>query len=107
MCGADTASLYLQVKAVEGDNVVCEAQNDAVLDGLMTVFHMERSADVLLNTQVWGGGGWGAGGWGCEWGGWGCCGWGAGSVTAWEGCLGGGLMGAGRAVRARPPAPEH
>jgi hypothetical protein len=54
VCGADSASLYLKVKAVQGDNVVCEAQNDAVLDGLMTVFHMERSSDVLLNMQVGG-----------------------------------------------------
>lgn len=52
VCGADTASLYLEVKEVSGPNAVCEALNDAVLDGLMTVFHIERSEDVLLNTQV-------------------------------------------------------
>ncbi|KAF6256488.1 Pyruvate/Phosphoenolpyruvate kinase-like domain-containing protein [Scenedesmus sp. NREL 46B-D3] len=49
--GSDRASLYLTVRGVEGDDIVCEAQNGAVMDGLLTVFHMERSADSLLNLQ--------------------------------------------------------
>lgn len=34
--------------------VVCEAVNGAVLEGLLTVFHQERSADGLANLQVGG-----------------------------------------------------
>jgi pyruvate kinase len=34
-----------------GTDVVCVAQNDALLDGLLTLFHVERSSDALLNTQ--------------------------------------------------------
>ena len=107
VCGADVASLYLEVEAVEGTcvcvcvracvcvdrcgtcgrpvslllpstlvsplplpflpstvspspmcptgtEVTCVAQNDAVLEGLLTVFHVERSSDteVLENVQV-------------------------------------------------------
>lgn len=37
MCGSDSASLYLQVLSVEGQDIVCEAKNGAVMDGLMTV----------------------------------------------------------------------
>lgn len=37
MCGSDSASLYLQVQKVEGQNIICEAKNGAVMDGLMTV----------------------------------------------------------------------
>lgn len=51
VCGADSASLYLRVLDVQGTEVVCEAQNDAVLDGLLTVFHVERSTDTLSNVQ--------------------------------------------------------
>ncbi|WIA20807.1 hypothetical protein OEZ85_005164 [Tetradesmus obliquus] len=51
VCGSDSASLYLTVLQVEGQDIICEAQNSAVMDGLMTVFHMERSADSLLNLQ--------------------------------------------------------
>ena len=32
-------------------NVVCTAMNAGVLDGLITVFHTERSADSLANLQ--------------------------------------------------------
>jgi pyruvate kinase len=35
---------------VKGE-VTCVAQNDAVLDGLLTVFHMERSSHELSNVQ--------------------------------------------------------
>jgi pyruvate kinase len=53
VCGADdSASLYLRVTRVDGADVVCEAQNDAAaLGGVLTVFHMERSADGLSNVQ--------------------------------------------------------
>jgi pyruvate kinase len=47
--GADSASLYLRVEeVVGGTDVVCTAQNDAVLDGLLTVFHVERSRCWVL-----------------------------------------------------------
>jgi hypothetical protein len=54
VCGADSASLYLEVKEVLEHDVVCEAKNDAVLDGLLTVFHVERSHDEVVNVQVGG-----------------------------------------------------
>lgn len=31
--------------------MICLAHNDAVLDGLLTVFHTERSSSSLLNVQ--------------------------------------------------------
>ena len=49
--GADQASCYLVVEEVKDTDVICRANNDAVLDGLLTVFHLERSADELLNLQ--------------------------------------------------------
>eukprot|EP00878_Enallax_costatus_P018273 GHUV01019230.1.p1 GENE.GHUV01019230.1~~GHUV01019230.1.p1 ORF type:complete len:547 (+),score=119.51 GHUV01019230.1:802-2442(+) len=50
--GADSASLYLEVIEVIDDcDVVCVAKNEALLDGLLTVFHVERSSDELLNLQ--------------------------------------------------------
>eukprot|EP00198_Chlamydomonas_reinhardtii_P006103 XP_001695439.1 pyruvate kinase [Chlamydomonas reinhardtii] len=51
VCGADSASLYLEVMDVQGDDVYCIAKNDAVLDGLLTVFHAERSVEGLANVQ--------------------------------------------------------
>lgn len=51
MCGADSASLYLNVVDVKGQNIICQATNSADMDGLMTVFHMERSSDALVNLQ--------------------------------------------------------
>ncbi|GLC77052.1 hypothetical protein PLESTF_001878200 [Pleodorina starrii] len=51
VCGADSASLYLEVVDVRGDDVICVAKNDAVLDGLLTVFHAERSSEGLANVQ--------------------------------------------------------
>jgi hypothetical protein len=35
--GSDSASLYLTVQRIEGGDIICAAQNDAVMDGLMTV----------------------------------------------------------------------
>eukprot|EP00882_Tetradesmus_deserticola_P000941 GHRQ01001021.1.p1 GENE.GHRQ01001021.1~~GHRQ01001021.1.p1 ORF type:complete len:630 (+),score=269.85 GHRQ01001021.1:216-2105(+) len=49
--GSDSASLYLTVQRVEDGDIICKAQNGAVMDGLMTVFHMERSTDSLHNLQ--------------------------------------------------------
>lgn len=49
--GADESSLFLEVVAIEGGDVVCEAKNGAVLDGLLTIFHQERSATALSNLQ--------------------------------------------------------
>lgn len=50
--GADSASLYLEVvEVVDEHDVVCVAKNEALLDGLLTVFHLERSSDELLNLQ--------------------------------------------------------
>lgn len=35
--GSDSASLYLRVTRIEGADIICEACNGAVMDGLMTV----------------------------------------------------------------------
>mmetsp|Transcript_33774 Transcript_33774/g.60980 ORF Transcript_33774/g.60980 Transcript_33774/m.60980 type:complete len:646 (-) Transcript_33774:934-2871(-) len=51
VCGADSASLYLEVVRKEGPDVFCIAKNDALLDGLLTVFHAERSHEGLANVQ--------------------------------------------------------
>lgn len=40
-----------QVVEVSGTEVICQAQNDAVLGGLLTVFHTERSSSGLTNVQ--------------------------------------------------------
>lgn len=37
MCGSDSASLYLEVLSVDDQDILCEAKNGAVMDGLMTV----------------------------------------------------------------------
>jgi hypothetical protein len=37
-----------------GPDVLCVAKNDAVLSGLLTVFHAERSFDTVANVQVGG-----------------------------------------------------
>lgn len=39
--GAETSSLYLEVKEVRGADVVCTALNDATLSGLLTVIHAD------------------------------------------------------------------
>ncbi|GAX82387.1 hypothetical protein CEUSTIGMA_g9815.t1 [Chlamydomonas eustigma] len=51
--GADSASLYLEVEHIQGTEIVCFAQNDAVLEGLLTVFHAEKSGNdmEMLNEQ--------------------------------------------------------
>ena len=49
--GADSSSLYLTVEDVTPTEVICTAGNNAVLDGLLTVFHLERSAEGLSNLQ--------------------------------------------------------
>lgn len=41
--GADAASLYFKVVEVNGEDVVCEAQSSADLDGLLTIYHLERN----------------------------------------------------------------
>jgi hypothetical protein len=53
-CCTVTAALIAAPQVVEvldGSDVVCVARNDALLDGLLTVFHVERSSDELLNLQ--------------------------------------------------------
>ena len=40
-----------QVDEVAGNDVVCTARNNASLDGLLTIFHTERSSDTLQNVQ--------------------------------------------------------
>ncbi|KAK9811564.1 hypothetical protein WJX72_005997 [[Myrmecia] bisecta] len=50
--GADQSSLYLEIKEVKGEEVMCEAMNDAELDGLLTVIHSERSDDGMSNRQT-------------------------------------------------------
>ncbi|KAK9796683.1 hypothetical protein WJX73_008597 [Symbiochloris irregularis] len=49
--GSDDSSLYLTVDKVTDTDVVCTAKTSAELDGLLTVFHTERSADSLENSQ--------------------------------------------------------
>lgn len=49
--GADDSSLYLEVTEVTATEVICEAKNNAVLDGLLTIFHVERSTDTVSNLQ--------------------------------------------------------
>ena len=41
----------LQVEEVGSQDVVCRANNEADLDGLLTVFHCERSSTSLANVQ--------------------------------------------------------
>ena len=41
-----------QVTKVEEGRVICCAQNDANLDGLLTVIHSERSEDGMSSSQV-------------------------------------------------------
>ncbi|KAK9828408.1 hypothetical protein WJX81_005360 [Elliptochloris bilobata] len=49
--GSEDSSLYLTVDSVGEKDVVCTAMNAGVLDGLITVFHTERSTDSLANLQ--------------------------------------------------------
>ena len=43
--GADESSLYLEVQSIDGSDVKCIAQNDAVMDGLLTVTHHAANQD--------------------------------------------------------------
>mmetsp|Transcript_6339 Transcript_6339/g.18214 ORF Transcript_6339/g.18214 Transcript_6339/m.18214 type:complete len:686 (+) Transcript_6339:188-2245(+) len=49
--GADESSLFMEVESITETEVVCVAGNDAVLGGLLTVFHTERSVSSLTNLQ--------------------------------------------------------
>lgn len=49
--GSEASSLFLEVVDVSDTEVICQAKNDAVLDGLLTVFHQERSEEGLSNIQ--------------------------------------------------------
>lgn len=48
MCGLCSC---VQVDDIQGDDVICTAANHANLDGLVTIFHTERSPDMLNNVQ--------------------------------------------------------
>ena len=50
--GADESSLYLEVTAVDGNNVKCTAQNDAVMDGLLTVTHHSANEEDMSSMQA-------------------------------------------------------
>lgn len=43
--GAETSSLYLDVKEVRGADVVCAATNDATLSGMLTVIHADGGGE--------------------------------------------------------------
>ena len=43
---------YAQAVEVSDTEVVCTAKSSAQLDGLLTVFHQERSAEGLSNLQA-------------------------------------------------------
>ncbi len=43
--------MLCQVEEVGKEDVSCTARNSADLDGLLTVFHTERSANTLQNVQ--------------------------------------------------------
>ena len=49
--GADSSSLFLEVEDVTATEVLCVARNNAILDGLLNVFHLERSSEGLSNLQ--------------------------------------------------------
>lgn len=52
MSGADESSLYLEVDSVDGCNVRCTAQNDAVMDGLLTVTHHSANESDMMSMQA-------------------------------------------------------
>lgn len=49
--GAEASSCFAVVQDVAGTEITCELESDAVLTGLLTLFHMERSSDVVINKQ--------------------------------------------------------
>ena len=42
--------IWLQVAEINGQDVVCTAQNDALLEGLLTVIHKEREAEFGMSS---------------------------------------------------------
>jgi hypothetical protein len=55
--GADESSVFLRVEQVTPTEVTCTANSAAVLDGLLTVFHLERSNGERVLGRGGGGGG--------------------------------------------------
>lgn len=49
--GAENSSLFMEVEEVNATEVVCLAKNGCHLDGLLTIFHQERSTEGLSNLQ--------------------------------------------------------
>ena len=49
--GAEDSSLFLEVEEVNATEVICLAKNGSKLDGLLTIFHQERSTQGLSNLQ--------------------------------------------------------
>ncbi|KAK9824152.1 hypothetical protein WJX72_008125 [[Myrmecia] bisecta] len=49
--GSEDSSVFLTVDELTADEVRCTAKNNAVMEGLLTVFHTERSTDSLSNLQ--------------------------------------------------------
>lgn len=49
--GAEDSSVYLTVEQVTPTDVECVAENDCSLEGLITLFHTERTPRGLENTQ--------------------------------------------------------
>jgi pyruvate kinase len=49
--GAENSSLFLEVEEVNATEVICLAKNGCHLDGLLTIFHQERSTEGLSNLQ--------------------------------------------------------
>jgi len=49
--GAENSSLFMEVEEVNATEVICLAKNGCHLDGLLTIFHQERSTDTLSNLQ--------------------------------------------------------
>ena len=43
-------ALDVQVEEVSGKNVVCSAQNDALLEGLLTLIHQERESEFGMSS---------------------------------------------------------
>ena len=50
--GADESSLYVEVTAISGDDVVCEAKNSAVLAGLLTLVHSRAGASTPVDMPL-------------------------------------------------------
>ena len=50
--GADESSLYVEVKSVSGDDIVCEAKNSAVLAGLLTLVHSRGPAGATAPVDM-------------------------------------------------------